>query len=144
MLESGHVAAVLRRTAPWRRAYFCLLETAKAPDIDLVTVLRTLYAETGRAEASFSSELIATIDPSQPVLDSVVLATLGLRLPSGSVAERIAGIVDLHVCVTGRFSVYFVAESGRLLVERFKTRCPSPRITETKMLDLMLWQTRTT
>jgi hypothetical protein len=47
-----------------------------------------LHRTTGRCEASFASKLSATIGPTMPVIDSVVLRNLNLRLPpSGSSNE---------------------------------------------------------
>src|SRR5689334_2021926 len=59
----------VRRAPAWQRVFFPLLERAKTTSTDYGTVLRTIYASTGRVEASFASKLIATVEPAKPVID---------------------------------------------------------------------------
>ena len=40
------------------------------------------------------------------------------------------------------FSEYLVTDAGRYLVTRFNGYYPEATLTEVKMLDLVLWQTR--
>lgn len=132
----------VRRNADWSRTFFALLEQGKSITPDLETVLRALQAGTGRVEASFASKLVATLDPSQPVLDSVVLSNLGLRLPPAKLPDRISEIVAIHEQVAHRFSAFLNTSAGHLLIKRFAEVYPEARITTIKMLDLVLWQTR--
>src|SRR5688572_6861082 len=74
----------VRRNSDWRCAFFQTLEQAKSSPVSFGEALRALYAATGRVEASFASKLIATLDPEQPVIDSVVFKNLGLKLPSAA------------------------------------------------------------
>ena len=105
-------------------------------------MLDTLHRTTGRYEASFASKLLATIDPNMPVIDSIVLRNLNLRLPASSSKQRIARIQELHSTLVACFKEFLTTETGRHLVERFRHEYPSANITEIKMLDLVLWQTR--
>jgi hypothetical protein len=134
----------VRRNPAWQRAFYGLLEQGKSSQASLLGVLLALHAATGRVEASFASKLVATIDPGQPVIDSVVLRNLGFRLPSvAEVASRIEGIVALRDRMAGAFSKYLETANGRYLAKRFKELYPEAQVTEVKMLDLVLWQTRT-
>lgn len=133
----------VRRNANWRRAFFEALERGKKGRPTLKGILRTLHTQTGRIEASFASKLVATIDPSQPVIDSVVLGNIGLKLPSrGDLVQRLKGIVDLHGRLERSFSGYLKTDNGRYLVRQFRRSYPVVQLTEIKMLDLVLWQTR--
>ncbi len=133
----------VRRHLSWRRAFFGMLEEVKGGPVAIGETLQRLHAATGRIEASFSSKLVATVDPSQPVIDSVVLKNLGLRLtPVGEAPRRSARIVDLHHQLAAEFGRYLDSEEGRQLVARFQHAYPSSGISEVKMLDLVLWQTR--
>lgn len=44
--------------------------------------------------------------------------------------------------VTG-FDDFLTTDTGRYLVTRFRDEYPDANVTEVKMLDLVLWQTRT-
>lgn len=71
-----------RRKTDWQNHYFFLLESSKKdPNIKFDYVLRELQFRTGRIEPSFSSKLIATINPNLLVIDSIVLSVLGYRQP---------------------------------------------------------------
>jgi hypothetical protein len=132
----------VRRGRDWQDKFFDLLERKKGQRIPFAEVLATLHRTTGRYEASFASKLLATIDPNMPVIDSMVLRNLNLRLPASSSTQRIARIQEIHTKLENCFKEFLATEMGRHLVGRFRAEYPTANITETKMLDLVLWQTR--
>lgn len=132
----------VRRNATWRNAYFKILERAKFETISFKDALKAIHAETGRCEASFASKLAATVDPTQPVIDSVVLDNLGLQLPSPTAPERFSLIENLHVRLANLYDEYLASESARSLVEQFRTTYPEANVTQVKMVDFVLWQIR--
>ncbi len=132
----------IRYGMEWRRHFFSMLEERKRLPVAFGSVLRDLHAATGRVEASFASKLAATIDPSLPVIDSVVLRNLGLRLPKSSDPGRLEGIVHLHAALHGIMSGYLTSPAGEGLVAKFMAAYPNACISPMKMLDLILWQTR--
>ena len=132
----------VRRGAEWQAAFFGLLERAKTEPPTFGEILSELRRATGRYEASFASKLLATVDPDMPVIDSIVLGNLGLRLPASTSQNRAAGIEGVHQALVKEFDAFLQSDPGRRLVNRFRQTHPSAEITETKMLDLVLWQTR--
>jgi hypothetical protein len=134
----------VRRSADWRDAYFGILEKAKSAPIPFEEALQRLFEATGRVEASFASKLVATVDPLQPVIDSVVLANLGLRLPTQAASDRFARIRHIHRQLAQLYSTFLASHSGRYLVSQFHQAYPDAQVTEIKMLDFVLWQTRPT
>lgn len=133
----------VRRGSGWRQAFFDLLEHGKTIPPSLSDALLAVYEATGRVEASFASKLVATIDPSKPVIDSVVLRNLGLRLPNCmEVALRIEGVAELYQRMAYLFAEFLKTGTGRYLVTQFNASYPGTSLTEVKMLDLVLWQTR--
>lgn len=61
----------VRRNSAWRQVSFGMLEDIKRrPVVSIGETLQQLHDATGRLEASFASKLVATVDPSQPVIDS--------------------------------------------------------------------------
>jgi hypothetical protein len=71
----------VRRGLEWQDHFFDLLESKKTKQTQFFEVLDALHKATNRYEASFASKLLATIDPSMPVIDSIVLRNLNLKLP---------------------------------------------------------------
>jgi hypothetical protein len=132
----------VRRGADWRIAFYQLLEQSKSSPVSFIDALKSLHVSTGRVEASFASKLVATLDHDQPVIDSVVLGNLGLRLPASGSADRFAEIGGLHSQLRELFVSYLASDPGRELVGEFRCAYPDARVSEIKMLDLVLWQSR--
>ena len=132
----------VRRGLVWQEVYYELMARSKNEGLQFHVVLDLLRQATGRCEASFASKLIATITPHAPVIDSVVLRNLGLRLPYANSSDRMARICKLHQKLGMLFGEFLDAENGKYLVGEFKTMYPDASITEIKMLDLVLWKTR--
>lgn len=132
----------VRRNTVWRKSFFQTLEQAKSAPLTFDAALQSIYAATGRMEASFASKLIATIDPDQPVIDSVVLRNLKLKPPSAGSANRCDDIERLHMRIGEIYSRYLESRSGRDLVARFRRVYPGTSVTRVKMLDFVLWQSR--
>lgn len=132
----------VRRGTDWQDAFYRLMERAKRDELKFGVVLDLLHQATNRYEASFASKLIATINPSMPVIDSIVLKNLGLRLPHSTAINRPKRICELHQNLTALFGIFLNTEDGKYLVAKFKSKYPNADITEVKMVDLVLWQTR--
>jgi hypothetical protein len=132
----------VRRGRDWQDRFYDLLEGKKGEAVSFAEVLDSLHRRTGRYEASFAIKLLATLDPNMPVIDSIVLRNLNLRLPASSSPQRIVRIQEIHSKLENCFKEFLTTEMGRHLVERFRTEYPTANITEVKMLDLVLWQTR--
>ena len=132
----------VRRNAEWQRVFYATLARCHRHPLTFAQVLRQIRRTTGRTEASFASKLVATLDPTQPVIDSVVLAKLGLSLPATQDARRHERIVQLHALLRRRYTKFLKTANGRYLVSWFRRRYGTQRLTRIKMLDLVLWQTR--
>ena len=133
----------VRRGQAWQDAFYGLMGRAARERLRFREVLDLLHVETNRYEASFVSKLIATLDPAMPVIDSVVLKNLGLRLPRHGAANRAARIEQVYEELVGAFAPFLATTDGRHLIHQFRTVSPTADITEVKMVDFVLWQTRT-
>lgn len=133
---------VRRSATTWQPAFFSLMARAKAQGFDFARTLKELFDNTGRIEASFASKLYATLHPSAPVIDSVVLKNLGLKLPSANDPKRLAKVVNIHKVLAKSFTDILATEDGRYLVRAFRTAYPNKLVTDEKALDLVLWQIR--
>lgn len=132
----------VRRNSAWLRVFFDTLQTRKTTGISFEQVLEVLASATGRVEASFASKLVATIDPGQPVIDSVVLRNVGLGLPAQKAKTRIADIVAVHRQLGQWYDEQLASEAGASAVRAFRAAYPGARVTDIKALDLVLWQIR--
>jgi hypothetical protein len=132
----------IRRTKEWQDKFYQLLESNKGKLVCFSEVFDALHQATGRHEVSFASKLLATIDPNMPVIDSIVLKNLKLRLPAAGSKDRTTRIHELHSTLLSHFKGYLATEDGRYLVKRFRETYAFTDISETKMLDFAHWQTR--
>jgi hypothetical protein len=132
----------VRRAVAWQDAFYTEMSAAKRSGYSFLNVLQHLHTATGRFEASFASKLYATLHPSAPVIDSVVLGNLGLRLPAANHPSRAAAIVAVHASLSALFASYLATTDGRYLVQAFDSMYPAAGITDEKKLDLVLWQSR--
>ena len=132
----------VRRDEAWRRQYFALLEQAKATPMTFSDVLRAIHTSTGRVEASYSSKLVATLNPSLPVWDRYVLDFFGLCAPYPYQRDRVACCERLYGELY-RLMVELVASAeGRLICAMFARRYPRVGVSDLKRVDLVLWQHR--
>jgi hypothetical protein len=136
----------VRRNEEWRRHYYKILESQrhkkKGKGLEFLDVLKTIHRETGKVEASFASKLTATIDTSLPVIDSIVMKNLGLKLPGSGTPQRLSEMAKVYDEMTAYYKNYLGTEDGKYLVEQFEKQYPRAKISNVKMLDFVLWQTR--
>ncbi|MDO9233588.1 MAG: hypothetical protein Q8N02_00350 [Methylotenera sp.] len=139
--EFNHFYRV-RRGAAWQDDYFALMALAQKNQLQFKDVIDLLYKATERYEASFASKLVATLVPTSPIIDAWVLKNVGLRLPYSYETNRAAKITNLYLALQACFTAFLKTTNGRYLVSEFKRVYPTAGITEEKMVDLVLWQTR--
>lgn len=132
----------VRRNQAWQEQFYDVLETGKATPINFSEALAALHARTNRCEASFASKLVATLDPTKPVIDAFVLDNVGMRLPSPSRAGRLEATVRVYEELADCLNAYLETPRGRYVVAAFEHAYPRAAITNIKKLDLVLWQAR--
>ncbi|GAB3745665.1 hypothetical protein [Spirosoma pomorum] len=127
--------------------YFDILERLKGQqDIDttevLAVVLEELQIKTGRIESSFASKLIATLNPNLPVVDSIVLSNMGIRLPAYNASARKEKVIAIYRELTTRLNQMIQDKRFIGLKTRFVLAYPDYSFTDLKILDLLIWQLR--
>jgi hypothetical protein len=132
----------VRRDAQWRSRYFALLESSKVKGIDFPEALKEINGRTGRIEASFASKLVATLDPSKPVIDKFVLEHFELRIPRWGLKDREAKTIGLYFDLCDKYRAFIQSPTGKMIQELFESRYPDSDISELKKIDLVLWQIR--
>ena len=132
----------VRRNSDWRSHFYALLENAKADGIPFAQALRLLQRLTNRLEASFASKLVATCDPSKPIIDSIVLSHFGLKLPHWNQKGREAKAIMVYNDLCERYANVLDSSIGLLITRRFDHHFPGTSLTALKKIDLVLWQIR--
>lgn len=132
----------VRRDADWREKYFRLMEESKVSGAQFAQVLGALHATTGRYEASFASKLVATLDPTQPVIDRFVLENFGLRLPYPYQKDRESRILQVHTDLAAKYEALLGSDVGRSICKKVEERYPGTGISDLKKVDLVLRQHR--
>jgi hypothetical protein len=136
----------LRRNDEWRNHYFALLEREKHNlEIDASDVLESLYELTGQVEASFATKLVATINPNEPVYDKHVRDHLKLKVLSWGHPpdRRIQHFRSVFQQLRERIRELRHEPRVREMVVMFDEAFPQyAHFTETKKVDLLLWQLR--
>jgi hypothetical protein len=132
----------VRRNQRWRDSFYALMQAKKRSGIGFPEALASLHLSTGRIEASFASKLVATLDPSTPVIDSVVLSHFELKLPVSKAPDRKARVVSVYQRLCAAYAELLDCPMGVMLTERFDQHFQGTNLTRLKKIDLVLWQIR--
>jgi hypothetical protein len=117
-------------------------ESSKAKGIEFPEALQEVNRRTGRVEASFASKLVATLDPSKPVIDKFVLAHFELRLPRCGVSNQGLKTIHLYRELCDKYHAFLQGLTGGMIRKLFDERYPWSEVSELKKLELVLWQVR--
>ena len=132
----------VRRGSNWKEQYFSLMESSKLGGIDFPAALRELNRYWKQIEASFASKLVATLDPSKPVIDKFVLRYFGIRLTRSGTDARESRTIGLYRELCHKYCALMESPRGKQVREAFDRRYPNLEISELKKLDFVLWQLR--
>ncbi|WP_326512180.1 hypothetical protein [Clostridium intestinale] len=133
---------IRQRSSIFYEKYYSFMESYKSRDISFDKTLLYFYSELGRVEASFSSKLVATINPNLPIWDSVVLKNLNLSQPHYYSKNRIQEIINLYDKINQWYQKFILTDEGKEIISIFDKNYPDTPITEVKKIDFVLWQIR--
>ena len=130
---------IRQKPASFYQSFYRYLEDNKNnSSLSFEAVVTHLYHESGSIYASFSSKLLATVNPNMPVWDKFVLQNLGLRAPYCYENERLRKTVLLYQ----KICEWYRTEEADKKLKLFNSRFPDTDITDVKKIDLVLWATR--
>lgn len=132
----------VRRNESWREKFYGLFEKCKGiQDLTFEYVIRTLYAESGNIEASFSSKLLATINANMPIWDSIVLRRLDLTpCQSANKEERLADAVEIYQEIIRCYRDFLTSPQGKMCINSFDKAFPEfASFSAVKKIDFLLW-----
>ena len=131
---------IVRRNIVWRTAYYQLLESLKHKTPSFEFILTNLFERTGNIEASFSSKMLATLDPEMPIWDQYVLQSLNLSLKGNNRDVKIQNAIRIYEQVCGMYSEYLKTEESAESLTIFDTFLPEYSwISPVKKIDCLLW-----
>lgn len=133
----------VRRNEKWRQNYYELFVKAKKRQYSFAQIIIELYALTGNVEASFSSKMLATIDPTMPIWDQYVLQNLGLELSGKTQEEKLQNAVVLYHRIVIWYANYLSSAEAQKNIAEFDRMLPDYAwISDTKKIDCLLWSKR--
>lgn len=128
-----------QRTPGFYQVFYEYLEQQKNNrQLAFHQILTQLYEVTGILTPSFSSKLLATVRPEMPVWDRFVLKNLGLQAPYYYDKNRVAKMETLYEAICDWYQTNEATEK----LNFFNAHFPNVSLTDTKKIDLILWQTR--
>lgn len=129
---------LVRRNAEWRNVYYDLFETLKTQRPTFEDIFTILYEKSGNLEASFSSKMLATINPDMPIWDHYVVQNLGIKAEKSP-----AGIIAAYKKIRDWYSLFLDTENARECIDAFDKVLPSYQwLSDIKKIDFFLWSIR--
>lgn len=133
----------IRRNQEFCNQYFSILQKHKKNKILSFEYVLTALLTNGKLEASFSSKLLATINPELPVWDKEVLRNIESELkPLSSTGDRIKDAVHKYNAMADYYKIKLQSDEGKQMIQLFDDKYPATNITNLKKIDFILWQTR--
>ena len=135
----------LRRDDEWRHYYFSLFEEyKKRKDVPSFGEIQLrLFQHCGQVESSFSSKMLATLDPNMPIWDSYILKNLGLNINGRTKEERLSYAVVLYGSICNWYTDFLKTDEAKEMLELFNETFPEfNHFTTVKKIDFILWAMR--
>jgi hypothetical protein len=134
---------VRQRPAEWYQTYFSLMQGVKDRKPSFDYVLDYLHGCLKRCEPSFSSKLVATLNPEEPIWDTFVLANTNTRAPLYSDKNKIGKAKIAYKAIQDWYREFLKSDEGKLVIGCFDSMVSCcGKIADTKKVDFVLWQTR--
>ena len=133
----------MKTIAEWRKAYYSLFEMAKSSNPSFESIIRTMYEATGNIEASFSSKMLATINPDMPIWDRYVVQNLCLDMKGKTKEDQLKCAVDLYDKMINWYDGFLHTENGKDCISEFDRVLPGyVWMSDVKKVDFYLWSIR--
>ena len=134
---------VRQRTEDWYNIYYNFLENSKNSSVTFSETIDYIYNNLGRYEPSFSSKLVATINPLKPIWDEYVLENTGHKPPSYQNPNKINDAKLAYQSIEAWYIDFLQSDTGKLCISIFNEKIfRHKEITDLKKVDFILWQTR--
>jgi len=133
----------VRRSAEWRAVFYEIFAREKGSTPSFAMILNEIYQKTGNIEGSFTSKLLATINPNLPIWDQYVLKNIGLKVKETSKEEKLKNAVELYGKMVDWYNDFLISTDGQQCIAEFDKRFPQySYFSEIKKADFILWCSR--
>lgn len=132
----------MRRNQIFCDSYFKLMYKHKSETkLNFCSLIKKLYKVGNKKEISFTSKLMATINPDLPIWDSKVIKYITTNFKF--IPKKIKNIE--HACynyieLLEWYKQFMETGNAKRMLREFNSQFPNARITDLKKIDLMLWQ----
>lgn len=136
---------VRQKSSAWYAAYFGLMEESKSRKPTFPETLDALRARLGNDayEPSFSSKLVATLNPFCPIWDEFVLQNTGHTPPSYMSRTKHDEAKTAYASIVDWYNRFMRSSEGRRWISIFNEHVDeSYRLSDIKKVDFILWQIR--
>lgn len=134
---------IRQRPQAWYEIYYDYLESKKLEGTTFCETLDFLNSELGRYEPSFSSKLVATLNPNKPIWDRFVLKNTKHKMPAYSDKNKIEMAKKTYSSLTKWYSNFLSSGDGQKIISIFNNKVESSlEISDLKKIDFVLWQIR--
>lgn len=133
---------IMKKKPEFYNLFYSYLEQHKSKELKYEDVLQYFYKEFGRIEKSFSSKLLATVNPNMPVWDTIVLSRLGMIAPAAKVPNRFERTVEMYYDIVEWYKIYLTTDNAKEAIQIFDDVFPCNSVTNIKKIDLVLWSIR--
>lgn len=133
----------VRRNEEWRKSFYSLFEKSKTCQNTFKDIVVELHELTGFVEASFSSKLVATLNPDMPIWDQFVLQNLKLEPIKPYDKNKLARSIELYEKIVDWYCEFKNKDEAKEYVIAFDNMFPQYSwISSTKKIDFFLWKSR--
>jgi hypothetical protein len=134
---------VRQRPEAWYVGYYSLMQASKGTQPTFEQIIDRLYLLTSRYEPSFSSKLVATLNPRKPVWDVHILKNTGHTPPAYTAKNKIELAKAAYFSIERWYQEFLRSDDGKVCIEVFDELVPDhEKITNLKKVDFILWQMR--
>ena len=134
----------VRRNEKWRNAYYDFFEKNKNNEnITFEEIIEYLCdnTEEKNVEPSFSSKMLATINPNKPIWDKYVLKHLKIRVKEKDKDKKIEEAINIYKKIEEKYKEYLEDNNIKETINRIKKILNDERISDIKILDYIIWIT---
>lgn len=133
---------VRRNKETFLKKYYTYMESLKGKTPTYDEIIRHIHTFLGTIERSFSSKLLATLNPNMPVWDQYVLSNANIKAPN-YYSVTIEKCVGTYRQIVEYYTKLLQSADGQEMLELFDEKLPQfDHFTSVKKIDLMLWQKR--
>jgi hypothetical protein len=134
---------VRQRTKKWYEVYFSYMQNNKASPPSFDSTIDYIFDTLNRCEPSFSSKLVATLDPNSPIWDKFVLKNTDQKPPAYYKVGRIEIAKTVYRNIQRWYEHYLSTNEGQRLIMLFDQEVENHnRVSNLKKVDFVLWQIR--